>query len=181
MVPFLRGGEIWKFGNKWFDWGQGPISRKPHKRFGPWKPFINLWPAYSVKLVFSYVVKGIKFKIIIAKFHASRCLCFEDTKRIMLPEMCLKRFWTFEKHPRVTTIRKLISTISLHQSKCGRTSAQNNVNSLILLKFFWSHTEFKESSGCVMGLQMLRIPYLSSQSDYMTIQQASLTICILPY
>ena len=34
----------------------GPVSRKSRKLFGPEKPFVNMWPAYSVKLVFSYVV-----------------------------------------------------------------------------------------------------------------------------
>ena len=34
------------------------------------KPFVKLRPAYSVKLVFSYVVKGIKMKIT-AKFCVS--------------------------------------------------------------------------------------------------------------
>ena len=56
------------------------------------KPFVKLRPANSVKLVFSYVVKGIKIKIT-AKFRASRRLRFEDTKRIMRP----KCFGTFEK------------------------------------------------------------------------------------
>ena len=45
----------------------------------PEKPFVKLPPAYSVKLVFSYVVKGIKIKIT-AKFRASRRFRFEDTK-----------------------------------------------------------------------------------------------------
>ena len=49
-----------------------------------------------MKLVFSYVVKGIKIKVT-AKFRASRRLRFEDTKRIMLPEIRPKRFGTFEK------------------------------------------------------------------------------------
>ena len=49
----------------------------------------KLRPAYSVKLVFSYVVKGIKIKIT-AKFCASRRLRFEDTKRIMSPEYARK-------------------------------------------------------------------------------------------
>ena len=48
----------------------------------PEKPFVKLRPAYFVKLVFSYVVKGIKIKIT-GKFSASRRLRFEDTKRIM--------------------------------------------------------------------------------------------------
>ena len=74
----------------------GPVSRKSRKRFVPVKPFVKLRPAYSVKLVFSYVVKGIEIKIT-AKFRASRRLRFEDTKRIMSPEMRPKRFGTFEK------------------------------------------------------------------------------------
>ena len=75
---------------------QGPVSRKSRELFGPEKPFIKLRPTYSVKLVFSYVVKGIKIKIT-AKLRAPRHLRFEDTKRIMSPEMCPKSFGTFEK------------------------------------------------------------------------------------
>ena len=75
---------------------QGPVSRKSRKVFGPEKPFVKLRPANSVKLVFSYVVKGIKIKIT-AKFRASRRLSFEDTKRIMSPEMRPKSLGTFEK------------------------------------------------------------------------------------
>ena len=73
-----------------------PVSRKSRKLFGLEKPFLRLRPAYSVKLVFSYVVKGIKSKII-TKFCASRRLRFEDTKRIMSPEMRPKSSGTFEK------------------------------------------------------------------------------------
>ena len=75
---------------------QGPVSRKSRELFGPEKPFVKLRPAYSVKLVFSYVVKGMKIKIT-AKFRASRRLRFEDTKRIMSPEIRPKSFGTFEK------------------------------------------------------------------------------------
>ena len=75
---------------------QRPVSRKPRKLFGPEKPFVKLRSAYCVKLVFSYVVKGIKIKIT-AKFRASRRLRFEDTKRIMSPEMRPKSLGTFEK------------------------------------------------------------------------------------
>ena len=74
----------------------GPVSRKSRELFGPEKPFVKLRPAYSVKLVFSYVVKGIKAKIT-AKFRASRRLRFEDTKRIMSPEIRPKSFGFFEK------------------------------------------------------------------------------------
>ena len=75
--------------------GQGPVSRKSRELFGPEKPFVKLRPAFSGKLVFSYVVKGIKIKT--AKFRASRLLRFEDTKRIMSPEIRPKSFGTFEK------------------------------------------------------------------------------------
>ena len=74
----------------------GPVSRKSRKLFGPEKPFVKLRPAYSVKLVFSHVVEGIKMKIT-AKFRASRRLHFEDTKRIMSPNLRPKSFGTFEK------------------------------------------------------------------------------------
>ena len=74
----------------------GPVSRKSRKLFGPVKPFLKLRLAYSVKLVFSYVVKGIRIKIT-AKCRASRRLRFEETKRIMSPGMRPKRFGTFEK------------------------------------------------------------------------------------
>ena len=75
---------------------QGPVSRKSRKLFGPEKPFVKLRAAYPVKLVFSYAVKGIKIKTT-AKFRAFRHLRFEDTKRIMSPEMRPKRVGTFEK------------------------------------------------------------------------------------
>ena len=42
---------------------QGPVSRTSRELFGPEKPFVKLRPAYSVKLIFSHVVKGIKTKI----------------------------------------------------------------------------------------------------------------------
>ena len=65
---------------------QGPVSRTSRELFGPENPFIKVRSAYTVKLVFSCVVKGIKAKIT-AKFRASRRLRFEDTKRIMSPEI----------------------------------------------------------------------------------------------
>ena len=76
------------------------FSKVP-KLSGPEKPFVKLRPAYSVKLVFSCVVKGIKTKIT-AKFRGSRHFRFEDTKIIMSPEKRPKSFGTFEKRaPRV--------------------------------------------------------------------------------
>ena len=75
-----------------------PVPRKSPKIFGPEEPFVKLRPAYSLKLFFSYVVKGIKVKKkMTAKFRALRRLRFEDTKRIMSPEMVPKSFGTFKK------------------------------------------------------------------------------------
>ena len=71
-------------------------EKGPWELFGPEKPFVKLRPAYSVELIVSYVVKGMKMKIT-AKFRASRRLCFEDTKRIMSPEISPKSFGTYEK------------------------------------------------------------------------------------
>ena len=39
-----------------------PVPRKSRNNFGPDKTFVKLRPVYSAKLVFSYVVKGIKIK-----------------------------------------------------------------------------------------------------------------------
>ena len=75
---------------------QKHVSQESCKLFGPEKPLVKLWLAYSVKLVSSYVVKRIKIKIT-SKFRASRGLCFDDTKRIMSPEKRPKSFGTFEK------------------------------------------------------------------------------------
>ena len=68
--------------------GKGRRSWGPFLK-SPEKPFVKLRPAYFVTLIFSYVVKGIKIKIT-AEFRATRRLRFENTKRIMSPEMhCL--------------------------------------------------------------------------------------------
>ena len=83
----------------------GPVSRKSRKLFRLEKPFVKLQPAYSVKLAFLYVVKGIKIKIT-GKFRGSTRLRFEDTKRIMSPEMCPKSFGTFEKRAPGAEFRK---------------------------------------------------------------------------
>ena len=68
----------------------GPFLESPEK------PSRKLLPAHSEKLVFPYVVKGIKIKIT-AKLCASRHVRFEDTKKIVSPEMRTKSFGTFEK------------------------------------------------------------------------------------
>ena len=91
----------WLFGPKKFSGLSrnrplGPVSRKSGELFGPETPFVKVRPAYSVKLVFSYVVNEIKTKTT-EKFRASRRLRFDDTKRIMSPEIRPKSFGTFEK------------------------------------------------------------------------------------
>ena len=66
-------------------WGQACVSQKTRKLYEPEKQFVKLRPAYSIKLVFPYVVKAIKIKIT-AKYRDMEHLRFEDTKRIMSPE-----------------------------------------------------------------------------------------------
>ena len=101
---------------------QGPVSRKSRELFGPEKPFVKLRPAYSVKLVFSYVVKGMKIKIT-AKFRAWRRLRFEDTKRIMSPEIHPKSFGTFEKQaPGPKTRAQSVEDPCIERTSYSRTS-----------------------------------------------------------
>ena len=84
--------------------GTGPLFKTSNLLHGtralflesPEKLFVKLRPTYSVKRVFSYVLKGIKIKTTV-KLRASRRLRFEDKKRIMSPEMRPKSFGTFEK------------------------------------------------------------------------------------
>ena len=90
---------------------QEPVSPKSRNLFGLEKPFVKLRPASSVKLVFSNVAKEIKIKIT-AKFRASRRLRFEDTRRIMSPEMRPKIFGTFEKRAPRSRKQELGSTNS---------------------------------------------------------------------
>ena len=62
------------------------VYRKSRKRFGPEKTFRNSPTHLFCKLVFSYVVKGIKIITkLTTKFRASIRLRFEDTKRAFKP------------------------------------------------------------------------------------------------
>ena len=70
----------------------------------PVKPFVILRLAHSGKLVFSHVVKGITKKIT-GKFRASRRLRFEDTKRIMSPEMRQKVSGLLRNRPQALRTR----------------------------------------------------------------------------
>ena len=67
----------------------GPVSRKSRKLLRPEKAFVKLRPANSVKLVFSYVVKGIKIKIT-AKFRASRRLALKIQRELCYPKCARK-------------------------------------------------------------------------------------------
>ena len=92
---------------------RGPSLGKSRKLFASGKQFVKLQPAYSVKLVLSYVVKGVKIKIT-AKFRTSRRLRFEDTKTIIRP----KSFGTFEKlAPGPSKLPAAISMVALHLSR----------------------------------------------------------------
>ena len=62
---------------------RGPFLESPEK------PFVKLRPAYSVKLIFSYVVKGIKIKIT-AKFCASRHLRLKIQRELWHPKYARK-------------------------------------------------------------------------------------------
>ena len=91
------------------------MSKVP-RTFPARKAIRKLRPAYSVKLVFSYV-KGINIKIT-AKFRASRRLRLEDTKRIMSPEIRPKSFGTFEKQaPGFHLTKQIFGTLALRHSQ----------------------------------------------------------------
>ena len=79
-------------------WGSVACFSKVPKTFPARKAIgkIKLRTAYSVKLVFSYVIKGTQIKVA-AKFRAARRLRIEDTKRIMSPKMRPNSFGAFEK------------------------------------------------------------------------------------
>ena len=127
---------------------QGPVSRKSRKLFGPERPFVKLQPAYSVRLVFSYVVKGIKIKIT-AKFRASRRFLFEDTKIIMSPEMCPKSFGTFEKQ--APGPRKQITG----KNSKGKKLSLSNFPCCFYVIFFFPFNFFSCSSFCSCSVYLL--------------------------
>ena len=110
-----------------------------------------LRPAYSEKLVFSYVVKRVKIKII-PKFRASRRLCFEDTKRIMSPESS----GTFEKRTLgacFSNVPKLFGRICgdiilFVSSKQRCLEARNFAVIFIFIRFTtYEKTSFTEQAG----------------------------------
>ena len=133
---------------------QGPVSRKSRKLFGPERPFVKLQPAYSVRLVFSYVVKGTKIKIT-AKFRASRRFHFEDTKIIMSPEMCPKSFGTFAKQ--APGPRKQITG---KNSKGKIIPLQFSL--LLLCYFFCPFNFFSCSSFCSCSVSCYSVTHFSN-------------------
>ena len=87
---------------------RGPFLERPEK------PFVKLRPVCSVKLVFSYVVKGgIKIKIT-AKFRASRRLRFEDTRT----------FGTFEKRAPGRMLRNTSRILMREENRVAGENAQ---------------------------------------------------------
>ena len=76
---------------------RGPVSRKSRKFFGPEKPFVKTPTCLFFKAGLFICCKRNKIKIT-ATFLASRRLRFEDTKRIMSPEMRPKSLGTFERN-----------------------------------------------------------------------------------
>ena len=119
--------------------GLGPVSRNSRELFRglflespeePEKPFVKLRPAHSVKLIFLYVVKGIKIKIS-EKFHVTKHLRFEDTKRIMSPE----KFRDFrETGPRPELFQVFLS-LRRSIAKLRRSSTLELFPSAIQMKF----------------------------------------------
>ena len=81
-VSCLNTPSFWRYIDNYVT-RNAPEKFRDFRETGPWRELLKLRPAYSVKLVFSYVVKGIKIKIT-AKFHASRPLRCKDTKRIVI-------------------------------------------------------------------------------------------------
>ena len=65
----------------------GPVSRTSRKLLGLEKPFVKLGPAYSVKLVFSYVVKGWKIKTTVS------CLCTIFLAHIYVLSVTVLTLW----------------------------------------------------------------------------------------
>ena len=70
--------------------GLGLVSRKARKLFGYEKPFGKLQPTYSVKLVFSDVVKGIKVKVT-AKFMPRDAFVLTIQRELWHPK-CAQKF-----------------------------------------------------------------------------------------
>ena len=131
------------------------VPRNSRKVFGSEKPLVKLRLAYSVKLVFSYVVKGIIIEIT-ATFRASKCLCFEDIKRISPPEMRPKSFGTFEKRAPGVGLR---STDSL---RAGSQSLTKLDSSNFVSSFFcgFSQGNKERGVGCTNPVFFLCAPLL---------------------
>ena len=81
--PAFHPADFTQSGKKTRERAWRAFLKRPENFTGPKShSSVKLRPAYFVKLVFSYVVKGIEIKIT-AKFRGTEHLRFEDTKRIM--------------------------------------------------------------------------------------------------
>ena len=128
----------------------GPFLESPENVSGPKRHSIHLRPAYSLKLVFSYVVKGIKI-ILTAKFRASGRLRFEDTKKTMSPEMRPKSFGTSEKRaPGVRT-----TTASPASTSCSPQPTRMRYTPLMECEFHDPMTLFSPTSHKASGIDKL--------------------------
>ena len=92
-----------KFYNHDQTWG--PFLKSP-ENFSARKAIRKTTTCLFCKAGLFLVVEEINIKIT-AKFRALRRLRFEDTKRIMSPDIRPKRFGTFKKQAPGTTFRKL--------------------------------------------------------------------------
>ena len=114
---------------------QGPVSRKSRRLYGPEKPFVKLRPAHSAKLISSYVVKWINIKII-AKFHVTEHLRFEDTRRIMSPET-FRDFRETGPSPQIILLPPLQPSFGMSR----KTAAKETTSARPLLGIFNNMTD----------------------------------------
>ena len=80
------------------NWGLGPVSRTSRELFGPEKLVVKLQSACFEKLIFLHAFNIRKIKRI-AKFQGLEPRRCEDTKGIVVPDICPKSFGTWETGP----------------------------------------------------------------------------------
>ena len=132
----------------------GARFSKVPKLLGPEKPFVKLRPAYSVKLVFWYVVKIMKIKIT-ATFRVSERLHFEVIKRLMSPEKFrdFRETVPFLKWLSIAITRFAITTfrdwlINLAPVSTNKTKKQSH----LVRTIFPAHWEnYKKLLGILIG------------------------------
>ena len=99
--------------------GLACVSQKTRKLYGPEKPFVKLRPAYSVKLVFLYVVKGIKVKIT-AKFRDTGLLRRYEENNVTRKVSGLSRNGPLARFPRShLTSKSFVKTLMCSYERAG--------------------------------------------------------------